>query len=287
MRIAIWGFGKPVIDTVKILDGSEIEVVYVKCDYHRKNIDQFKDELIDVGVHDFYVEEVPNVSIDLVFTINYNRIIPEVILSKYRIVNYHVGLLPMWRGNSANGWAIINGNGYVGYTIHEMYPMLDSGPVYYQFSFPYIEGDTYFTARTAMAEDFRKKIASILLNIHNNSLMGEEQSGQYVYCSSFRPGDGVVNWNDSSDMLLRKFYVFGPPLGTGLTFQFKGKYYSITKLSKIEDFSQSIGIPGGIVYITGNSMWIKTGDSAISIDEVAEDGKIVDIKKCFTIGQRL
>lgn len=286
MIIAIWGFGKPAVEAYKILRGSPVEVSYIKSDYNRPSIEEFKLQLKDLGMESLYIDEIPSLQVDLIFTINYNRLIPDSVLDKYHIVNYHVGLLPMWRGNSGNGWSVINGANAVGYTIHEMWPMLDAGPIYYQFAYPYMEGDTYVKARIAMAQDLEIKLPQLLLDIYEGKVMGKEQKGPFTYCATFRPIDGFISWKESTDTILRRFYVFGPPLGTGLKFRFKGNTYSITKISRIEGFASAIGIPGSIVYRKGDSIWVKTGDTAVSIDEVMLDNNIVNAKETFIIGQR-
>lgn len=285
--IAIWGFGKPAIEVFQILKDSSVDVAYVKADYNRPTINVFHNQLKECGIDEFYIDEIPSIEVDLIFTINYNRLIPDEILSKYHIVNYHVGLLPMWRGNGGNGWGIINGANAVGYTIHEMWPMLDAGPIYYQFAYPYMEGDTYIKARLAMADDLKRVLPQLLSGIIAGKIEGKEQNGPFTYCATFRPIDGMVRWEESTDMILRRFYVFGPPLGTGLRFVFKEKEYSITKLSRIEGFANAVGVPGSVVYKVGKSVWVKTGDSAVSIDELYSEGEIVDTSKVFIIGQRL
>lgn len=285
LKVAIWGFGNPVLDTIKCLLGKKIEIVYVKCDYCRPNVDEYQKEVNRIGLP-FFIEDVPNIEVDLIFAINYNRIVPEEILKKYRIINYHVGILPMWRGNSANGWGIINGAASVGYTIHEMVPMLDAGPIYYQFAYPYMEGETYISARVAMAYDFRNKLAKLLEDIHVGNIESKKQIGPFTYCSTFRPIDGYINWEETTDLILRRFYVFGPPLGSGLKFLFKSNEYIVTRISRIEGFAAAIGIPGSVVYKTGRSVWVKTGDSAISIDEVTKNNEVIDLSKEFMIGQR-
>ena len=284
--VAIWGFGKPIIDAYQILKESSVEVAYIKADYNRPTIDDFRSQLKECGIKALYVDVIPSIDVDLILTINYNRLIPNEILSKYHIVNYHVGLLPMWRGNGGNGWGIINGTNTVGYTIHEMWPMLDAGPIYYQFAYPYMEGDTYIKARLAMAEDLKRVLPQLLIDIITGKVVSREQKGPFTYCATFKPKDGIVNWSESTDTLFRRFYVFGPPLGTGLKFILKDQEYSITKLSRIEGFASVVGVPGSIVYRVGNSIWVKTGDTAISIDELYSEGELVDMST-FMIGQRL
>lgn len=286
LSVSVWGFGKPAIDSILVLRKAGISVPYVKVDYNRVNMQSFISELSEIGVTDVYVDVIPEIPVDLILTVNYNRIISEELLVKHHIINYHVGLLPKWRGNSANGWGIINGDNFVGYTIHKMVPMLDSGPIYYQYKYPYKEGETYYFARRAMQSDFSSHLPEILRGIYNGELAETKQEGEFVYCSSFRPRDGFVNWKDTTDTILRKFYVFGPPLGTGLKFSFKGREFNIKSLSRVDSFASSVGIPGSIVYRVGNSIWVKTGDTAVSLDMIAADNDVVDVNSLFMIGQR-
>ncbi|MCQ2129992.1 MAG: hypothetical protein MJY94_01205 [Bacteroidales bacterium] len=286
LSVSIWGFGKPVLDAILVLRQAGIRVPYVKIDYKRKDLHSFIDELSQIGITEVYVEDVPDVPVDMIITINYNRIISEELLANNTIINYHVGLLPKWRGNSANGWGIINGEDGVGYTIHKMLPMLDSGPIYYQYRYPYKEGETYYVARRAIQKDFSSHLPEILYGIQNGEIVGTKQEGDFVYCASFRPRDGYVDWKDTTDTILRKYYVFGPPLGTGLKFIFRGKEYLISRISRVYSFAPSVGIPGSIVFRMGKSLWVKTGDTAVSLDEIKSENEVVDIDSVFMIGQR-
>lgn len=289
MRIAVWGFGRPVTDTLGILKSCEdIEIAYVKADYRRKDIDDFIGSLAEMGYNDVYVDEIPDIEVDFIYLINYNRIIPQAVTEKYTIVNYHVGILPKWRGNSANGWAVINGEKYVGYTIHIVNGMLDDGPILYQFRFEYEPGLTYFDARKAMSENYRTSLPRVLRQFHAGEIVPVHNPGcDFVYCPTFRPVDGIVDWSESSDAILRRFFVFAPPLGTGLKFSFKGREYSISKISSIPRFAPAVSIPGSIVYKQGGSMWVKTGDTAVSVDGLTCEEEDVDIPSTFIIGQRL
>lgn len=288
-KIAIWGFGTPVLQVLPCLTETNFEIAYVKADYQRSDVFEFEKKVADKG-YKFFVDDYPQECVDAIFVINYNRIIPESVLSNYLVINYHVGLLPKWRGNSANGWAIINGENAVGYTIHRVTKMLDDGPMYYQYAYAYHEGATYAEARSAMAADLDKHLPSVLMKAIDapGEYIPYEQN-EYVYCAKFRATDGLVDWRKTTDEILRWFYVFGPPLGTGLKLKHKGNEYSISKLSKVNNFAISHGISGSVVYIYQGSVWIKTGDTALAIEELRdENGEVVEeFTKMFIIGQRL
>lgn len=287
-KIAVWGYGKPLVNILPTILKGGINVAYVRFDRMRDDAAIWMEQIEALGINVFG-DDYPKEAVDLVFVINYNRIITDVELSRSVYLNYHVGLLPKWRGNSANGWAIINGEDEVGYTLHRVTSMLDAGDIYYQFSYPYSPIETYYSARLAMDKDLHANICGIIRQVNENpNSYCRKNEGEFVYCSKFRPIDGdISSWKYTTDEIVRRHYVFAPPLGTGLKFVAKGKTYEIRTLSKIENFAESKGIPGGVVYIDDNSLWVKTQDSAASLDEIMREGKEVDCKKEFIIGQRL
>lgn len=288
IKIAIWGYGKPLVNILPAILNSGIQVAYVRFDRMRADASSWIEQIEPMGIK-VYGGDYPKANLDLIFVINYNKIIPEQELKETLFLNYHVGLLPKWRGNSANGWAVINGENYVGYTLHKVVPMLDAGPIHYQYKHPIILGETYFKARLAMDADLQEKIGNIIKQvIAAPEDYCETSESVFVYCSKFHPEDGDIStWQFTTEEILRRHYVFGPPLGTGLKFQNKGKVYDIVALSKVENFADSKGIPGGVVYFNNGSMWIKTLDTAISIDGLKCHGEDVNMHKDFMIGQRL
>ena len=286
IEISVWGNGFPLLKTIKILINSGFLIKYIKVD--SKNIETEIIEFLKSNKIPILYEYDPNFKVRFNFVVNYNKIITEEILSDSIFVNYHIGLLPKWRGNSANGWAIINGESHIGYTIHKVTPELDGGPIYYQFKTSYVEGQTYFDARILINKDYEEKISEILKNIYYDRMMNIDTDNQeYVYCSKFKPVDGVINWSETTDLILRRFYVFAPPLGTGLKFCFKGKCYEIKKISRANKFANSIGINGGIVYISKEGLWVKTKDTAVILEEIYYGGERINISEHFKIGQRL
>lgn len=69
-------------------------------------------------------------TIDLVFSVFYDRIIKEWFIKKCRrILNVHNGPLPRYRGVSPINWALKNGETEHGVAIHEITPGIDDGPI--------------------------------------------------------------------------------------------------------------------------------------------------------------
>jgi hypothetical protein len=70
--------------------------------------------------------------------------------------------------------------------------------------------------------------------------------------------------------------------------KYQDAIFEINKLSLIPNFMKSKGFSGAVVLKNSNgSVWVKTKDTAISIDELIINGKIVLPSDIFKIGERL
>ena len=75
-------------------------------------------------------------SVDLIFSVFYDRIFPARFLDKCAMaLNLHNGPLPRYRGVSPINWALKNGETSHGTTIHQMTPRIDDGPIVAQTTF--------------------------------------------------------------------------------------------------------------------------------------------------------
>jgi len=291
MRLVIFGNANPVKLAIDALDGTDIKVLSVEQDKILPGDEQedFEGFLSKKRILLNKFRDISKYEYDMIFVCNYNKIIKVEEFKNHRIINLHIGILPKYRGNNANASAILNGEDKVGYTIHEVIDELDGGDIFYCYECQYKEDETYYNAKIAIDQDIRSNLPKILSDINDGFLPRRSQKGKkFVYCSKIRPDDGVIkDWNISTETLIRKLYIFGRPLGSGLKFIFKEKIYEIAKMSRIDLFDESIGIPGAIVNIVGKSCWIKTADTAIAIDQLLLNGEVIDIKLYFKIGNRL
>lgn len=79
---------------------------------------------------------------DVVISVLYRDLIKPAELAKVRAYNFHVGLLPEYRGSACHNWAIINGEQFTGVTLHEIDEGIDTGPIIDAFPFPIGSQDT-------------------------------------------------------------------------------------------------------------------------------------------------
>ena len=289
-KIVIAGFGQPVLDLINNFK-DKFDILGVVLDYERrKKFPFFYKELEEKIIPIFSIKEINSIDIDGVIVINYNKIIDVHLIKSPFVLNIHMGLLPLYRGNGANSWSILNGDRNVGYTLHQVSDVLDGGLIYYKFKYEIKENETYFHAKIAINTDLKNNLPLLVDKILNGKIKGVNQDvEEFIYASKLTPEDGILeHWNYTTEEIINRNIIFSKPLGTGLKMKYKNDLLEIHKLSSIPKYKVSKGFAGAIVLKTNSgSVWIKTKDTAISIDELIFDNKIVKPAKLFKIGYRL
>ncbi|MCK4660477.1 MAG: hypothetical protein KAV82_13225 [Phycisphaerae bacterium] len=88
-----------------------------------------------------HYQDIPHVrtddwSIDLVFSVFYDKILPAWFIDKAGcVLNLHNGPLPRYRGVSPINWALKNAEHMHGVTIHQITPRIDAGPIVAQIRY--------------------------------------------------------------------------------------------------------------------------------------------------------
>lgn len=88
------------------------------------------DELKNVITKKELLDEIDNE--DVVYMITSKYIIPEAILNKVKIYNFHCGFLPSYRGLFPTFWSYMEGN-KCGITLHEIDSEIDKGKIIGQY----------------------------------------------------------------------------------------------------------------------------------------------------------
>ena len=288
-KIILFGFGKPLIELYQNLKHT-YEILGIVTDYERwKKNPEFYDFVAAEKITLIDRSNVRALKPDLILVFNYNKIIDVSNADGLLFLNIHMGLLPTYRGNSANSWSILNGNRKVGYSLHQINDVLDGGKIFYRFEYEIQENETYEHARKAFSMDLKTNFLFVLNNVLNGSLKGvEQQNEKFIYTSRLIPQDGILpHWNYETEAIFNRQIVFSKPLGTGLKMKFKDQFLEITKISRILNYLNYPGFSGAIVNIVNGSIWVKTKDTAISIDAIMIDGQSVLPSTLFKIGERL
>jgi len=228
---------------------------------------------------------------DLVFLLGYSRIIPSGICNENFIVNLHAGILPKWRGFSANAWAIMNGEKYIGYSLHKVTDKLDAGILYYVKRILLDDEDTYADVHWKMIDSIIKECPEILFKIANSEIVGEKQNCTGIaYCTKFHSSMGeLVGFNKEAQYYVNLYKCMAKPLGSGLYFYHKNQKYDIGKIEHGNKYGciDYLCCEGKIVNIDNDSLWIKVKDSVIICSQIESAGRTIRPDEFFKNGQQL
>ncbi|UCF66028.1 MAG: hypothetical protein JSV80_09450 [Acidobacteriota bacterium] len=155
---------------------------------------------------------------------------PPLIASIERIVNYHNGLVPHYRGLSATGWSLYRGEERTGFTFHDMVAGIDKGPIVLQGSVPVLPGvsvrrhDYYKTALAAAS------IPAVLAHlVDGESPTPQESSGSYFSAAARTAITTVEEPRSHSEAeLRRRLQAFGT-----LSISLEGGSLPVTSLRSV------------------------------------------------------
>ena len=228
---------------------------------------------------------------DIGFVLGYSNIIPEEVCDNYFLVNLHAGILPKWRGFSANAWAIMNGENEIGYSLHRVTTEVDGGCVYFVKRIAIDNDGTLCAPHRNMIDSIINECPRILHEIVHGNLKGESQKHNKVaYCTRFRPEMGVFkNFGKTADYYVNLYRCMAEPLGSGVYFIYNNERYHIgcVEHGKKYGVMDYICEEGKIVNIENNAIWVKTQDNVIVLSEVTKDGMQINIKQYFRNGNML
>lgn len=294
MKIIIFGSGQLLIKLLNECTTMHpaIEIIGVCNLSYKPNVKEFTQrELEQLGIKSIELDKKELKKADLILSINCPVILPPDIVNSFHIVNMHFGILPKYRGNSANTWAIMNGESHVGFTIHRMTDMLDAGDIYFVGKIPIKRSQTYSDVYDELIDAIVTTTPKVIEQIHLGSIVPVEQEGDYVYCTLFFKEMGYIrNFDLESEYIYNLFRCMSRPHGTGIYFfkneiKFEARKVFVGTDRCVCDY---IGIPGKIVYIYDNMIWIKTHDNVVLFgDIVDENEQRVDVHSVFKIGQSL
>ena len=294
MKLIIIGSGKMLINLINEckLYLNDIDIISV-CNlaYNKTTTESTQIELDMMGIKTVDVNNKSINDVDLVVTINCAVILPSNIVNRTNIINVHIGILPKYRGNSANTWGIMNGEKYVGFTIHKMVDMLDAGDIYYVNKIPLERNQTYSDVYDKLMNSIVKDTPKVILDIYNGNITAKKQKGDYLYCTMFSKEMGQIrNFDVDSEYIFNLYRCMARPHGSGIYFYKNGITYETRKVIPGHDkgVCDYIGIPGKIVNVFDDMIWIKTRDNVILFGDIVDEvGNKVNVKETFKNGNKL
>jgi methionyl-tRNA formyltransferase len=215
---------------------------------------------------------------DCIIVAAYGLILPKLVLNhcKYGCINIHPSSLPLFRGAAPIQRTILAGDKSTSMCIMQMDEGVDTGDILKQEEVKLDEMITFPELSNSMA----KLLLEVLSDIKN--IIPKKQQGESCYAKKITKEEGELNWNESSENLMRKVRALNPWPGT---FFYNGSEKIKVKEAKFykEDHNQH---PGTIIDSKNLKIACKTGSfqplivqkpgkNAMKIEDFLKGNKII------------
>lgn len=208
---------------------------------------------------------------ELVLLFECHKIIPEIQFTQGLWLNLHSGLLPKWRGYSANSWALMNEEPLLGFTLHEVESEFDSGKIVFYWKRENILSKNYQQIFSELLEDITVSLMKVLNAYLEGSLVTPSPiypNNEIFYCSKLTKRDGLIDdFNLSNQWIQNLGRLFIRIEDSDFRIKLRQKIFRVYNVEKTT--GKYLGFPGKVLRIAGNQYLIKTADGALwfTIDE--------------------
>ncbi len=215
---------------------------------------------------------------DLLVSMSFNQIFRAPIVDAFplKAINCHAGKLPFYRGRNILNWVLINDEKEFGITVHYIDEGIDTGDIVLQQTFPINDSDTYATLLERAYRGCADVLYAAVRKFVEGSVTRQKQleiDPVGLYCSQRKPGDEVINWNQTSRELFNFVRAICHPGPQARAF-LNGSEMKINRVEMIEKAPAYKCITGAVLYKEEGNLIVKTADSSIRIVEFDYNGRI-------------
>ncbi len=242
-----------------------------------------------VNAQDF-VEVARRLAPELILSVNYNQILGTALLAlpPRGAVNVHNGMLPDYGGGGGLYGAVINGESSFGQTAHLMDETIDSGDILMQRTFPILPDDTMAELLARAAAGVADTVSQALQGIASGRAVARPQGADGSYFPRKPDGDEIIDWSESSVLLLNKIRARRPGPGN---VTYVGDRRLVVWRAAATRVPTYVGPAGQVIARRPEGVVVKTGDSAILLREVQFDGELPRVPRlpvgtCFLANWR-
>lgn len=233
-------------------------------------------------------ELITSIKADVMVVAAYGHIIPKNILEvpKKGCINIHGSILPKWRGAAPIQRAILSGDTETGITIIQMNEGLDTGEILSIYKTPILDTDSTQTLYEKLSIVGAKAIVDTLENIAFITPISQTEEGA-CYASKISKEEALINWTDSSEIILNKIRGYNP--FPGAFTHLHGKTLKIWAANKVEahHYEKFINMtPGTIVLVNSKNIIVKTGSGFLALDIVQLPNAKKLNAEAFVAGQK-
>ena len=285
----------------KLIDDFEIKLIITQPDsfggrHKKKIISPVKSFALEKNIKLEQPENLKNKKIteaiekigpDIGIVISYGKFIPETIfrIPRFKTINVHFSLLPLYRGAAPVQRAIENGEKKTGITIFEIDKKMDTGDIWSQKEYKISELDTSESLLQTLSINGSSFLIETLEKIFKGDINKYPQDNKKAtYAKTIEKKEGKIDWNLSAHQICNKFRAFYP--WPGIFFFIDNKLIKIKKLAPLNTNHDKK--PGTILNIDKNSIAICCGcNSVLEILEIQPEGKTPMTPYHFSLGNKL
>lgn len=232
------------------------------------------------------VERIKAVKPDLNVVVAYGQIIPPSIfdLPRYKSINLHFSLLPLYRGASPVQWALLRGETKTGVTVFLLNERMDEGDILSQEEVEILPGECAGELESRLAQIGAELLAKTISNIDRIHPTPQDHS-QATYAPKLRKEDGRIDWKKDALAIERQVRAFNP-WPSAFTF-LRQKRIKILKGKRKQAVVSKAFPPGRIHDIKKEGIEVVCGEESLFlIEEMQSEGKKPMTAFAYSLGTK-
>jgi methionyl-tRNA formyltransferase len=234
-----------------------------------------------------FLQQARDINPDALALAAFGQIIPQALLDlpPFGPINVHGSLLPAYRGASPIQYAILNGEAETGVTTMWMDATLDTGDILLRRAVPIDPEDTTGTLTPKLAELGGELLLETLERLEAGTCHRTPQDHSLAtYAPPIGPEDSAIDWSEPAGRIRNRIRALSPRPGAFTLLNGRrlklwraevqgeiGKTgrESLRNGSGVE--SEIHGLPGTVLEVGREAVWMSTGGGALGLMEVQPD----------------
>jgi methionyl-tRNA formyltransferase len=218
------------------------------------------------------VAELAALNADLMVVVAYGLLLPQVVLDTPRLgcINVHASLLPRWRGAAPIHRSLLAGDEKTGVTIMQMDKGLDTGDMLITAECEILTSDTSQVLHDRLISIGGPALVEACQQLESGTAQPIQQDSALAnYAHKLEKSEGLIDWQQSSEIICRKIRGLTPWPGAFTTWQ--GENVRIHQAN--ETTAKSGSLPGTIIAMSKNGIEVAAGEGTVVITHLQMPGK--------------
>lgn len=208
---------------------------------------------------------------DIAVVAGWYHMVPQRLRDRFPLgaVGLHASRLPELRGGAPLNWAMLAGFKETAVTLFQLSDGVDDGAVFGQASFP-IQADDYIADVIARCNGASVRlIEHCLPAILDRSLQPSSQTGVPSYGAQRSPEDGLIDWNESAEGIVRLVRAVSHPYPGA--YAWLGEQRIRIWRARTLAGTQLFAAPGQLMRLPDGSVAVAAGEGALIVEEAELD----------------